>query len=192
MRYLFLRRLLSAEKENLWSPVHSVHHVCRCFGAVFGAVFAHFLLRVGFSEAGWDTYPTSEEKAAHRGGSGVSCFLQCWWYVVCKCVFSCKSKFRQRFSGFSYLPSDAFQLHIRGRKDTFQMQAALASHLHHRKRNGNFAVVTTAFSLLPHLPHIIFTRMHPQSFLLCACPNTSPAGISHGSEWTRCSARRRF
>ena len=33
-------------------------------------VLGCFLPCVGFSEMGWDTYPTPEEKAAHRGDSG--------------------------------------------------------------------------------------------------------------------------
>ena len=33
-------------------------------------ILGRFLPGVGFSEAGWDTYPTPEEKTAHRGNSG--------------------------------------------------------------------------------------------------------------------------
>ncbi len=36
----------------------------------FGAIFAGFSPCVSFSEAGWDTYPTPEEKAVHKGNSG--------------------------------------------------------------------------------------------------------------------------
>lgn len=178
-RFPSMRRFFTTEKGNLRSSAHSGHHARLCIGTVFGAVFAVFSPCVGFSAVGWDTYPTPEEKRAHRGDSGVYCFPQRGWYAFGKCVFSCKSKFRRRCNDFSYLPSDAFQLHIRGGKDTFQRQAAPAPRLSHRKRNRNFTVATTAFSLLPHLPHIIFTRIHPQSFLLCAYPNTSPAGIFH-------------
>ena len=42
-------------------------------------VFGVFFACVPFSEAGWDTYPTSEKKWAHRGDSGFYCFSQ---YVV--------------------------------------------------------------------------------------------------------------
>ena len=164
--------------DKVWENVPPA--VYQILVTVQAAIFACFSPCVGFSAAGQDSYSAPENKR-HTGATppsrrrmlraGVSCFR--------KCVFSDKSKFRRRRGDFSYLSSDAFQLHIRGRKDPFQPRAALVSRLFRRKGNENFAVVTAAFSLLPHLPHIIFTRLHPQSLLLCACPNTSPAGISH-------------
>ena len=40
-----------------------------------GAIFASFLPCVGFSKKGWDTYPTPEEKVAHRGDGGFNLLL---------------------------------------------------------------------------------------------------------------------
>ena len=58
----------------------------------FGAIFAYFLPCAPFSEAGWDTYPTPEEKAAHRGDSGFYCFMGVvgliWWKLWKRSGFS--------------------------------------------------------------------------------------------------------
>ena len=66
------------------------------------AIFASFLPCVGFSEAEWDTYPTPEEKAAHRGNGGFNLLIggrQDWVEVV---EAERISLVRQRLFGFPW------------------------------------------------------------------------------------------
>ena len=74
---------------------------------VFGVIFAC----VPFSEVGWDTYPASEKKAAHRGDSGFYCF-----YSVCgicfASVFSATNREKRSAATVFQIP---FQYHRRSR-----------------------------------------------------------------------------
>ena len=114
---------------------------------------------VRFSRGGWDTYPTPEKKAAHRGDSGV-CWLYTVWVVwVLQVCFQLQKQILQvpqRFFAFSIRCVPATQ---QRQKNIFQMQAAAVPHFCHGKRNADSTAGATTFSLLPHLPHIIFTRL---------------------------------
>ena len=57
------------------------------FGVPNPLFFGGFSPCVRLFRGGWDTYPTPEEKAAHRGDSGFYCFSQ-WWVVCAASVFS--------------------------------------------------------------------------------------------------------
>ncbi len=81
---------------------HSGHCILLCFAVVFGAIYAHFLPCVGFSIEGWDPYPTPEEKAAHRGNSGVLRFLPCPWVSALQVYF-------QLQPGISQVPQRLFK-----------------------------------------------------------------------------------
>ena len=84
------------------------------FGVPNPLFFGGFSPRAPFSEAGWDTYPTSEKKGAHRGDSGFYCFtvgvvsvLQVYFQLQTE-----KSIVPQRFSGFRFSTAeDAEQYH---------------------------------------------------------------------------------
>ena len=68
-------------------------------------VFGVFFACVPFSEAGWDTYPTSEKKSAHSRGSGFYCFSPFVRYTVLQVYFQLQTKksvVPQRFSGFRF------------------------------------------------------------------------------------------
>ena len=62
----------------------------------------------------------------------------------------------QRFFVFTIRCAPATQ---QRQKNVFQMQVAPVPHLCHGKRNANSAAGATTFPLLPHLPHMIFTRL---------------------------------
>ena len=67
-------------------------------------VFGVFFACVPFSEAGWDTYPTSEKKGAHKGDSGFFC-LAMWVVCVLQVYFQLqteKSVVPQRFLGIGF------------------------------------------------------------------------------------------
>ena len=122
---------------------------------VFRRIFAlcpAFQRRVGYL-----TLP--QRKKRHTGATvAFTGFTQCGWYVFYKCVFSYTSKFRRHRNGFSDLQSDALQLHIRDRKMYFRCRLRLC-HTFATEKNANSSTGATTFPLLPHLPHIIFTRL---------------------------------
>ena len=147
------------------------------FGAPNPLFFGGFLPCVRFLRGGWDTYPTPEEKAAHRGDSGFYWFYTVWVVCVLQVCFQLQKRISQapqRFFTFAFRCIPATQ---QRQKNTFQLQAAAVPHFCHGKRNADFAAGATTFPLLPHLPHIIITRLPLQYVSPCACPNTSPAGI---------------
>ena len=140
---------------------------------VFRRIFA---LCPVFTRRG-DTYPAPEEKGAHSGNSGFYWFYSVWVVCVLQVCFQLQkqiSQALQRFFAFAFRCIPATQ---QRQKNTFQLQAAVVPHFCHGRRNADSAVGATAFPLLPHLPHIIFTRLPLRSVSPCACPNTLPAGI---------------
>jgi len=69
--------------------------------------FGGFSPCVRLFRGGWDTYPTPERKAAHRGDSGFYCFSQWWCVLFQKCISSYKPVFpkcRNDFLGFLPVP----------------------------------------------------------------------------------------
>ena len=147
------------------------------FRAVYPLFFGGFSPCVRFSRGGWDTYPTPEEKAAHRGDSGFYWFYTVWVVCVLQVCFQLQkriSQAQQRFFTFAFRCIPATQ---QRQKNTFQLQAAAVPHFCHGKRNADFAAGATTFPLLPRLPHIIFTRLPLRSASPCVYPNTLPAGI---------------
>ena len=108
----------------------------------------------------WVGYlPYPREKSGTQGRQRLLLFSQWWVVCVLQVCFQLQkqiSQAPQRFSVFSIRCAPATQ---QRQKNVFQMQAAPVPHLCHGKRNADSAVGATTFSLLPHLPHIIFTRL---------------------------------
>ena len=72
------------------------------FRAVYPLFFGGFSPCVRLFRGGWDTYPTSKEKAAHRGNSGVYCFFT---VVVCTVL----DVYFQLQTGISQVPQRLFE-----------------------------------------------------------------------------------
>ena len=65
------------------------------FGVPNPLFFGGFSPCVRLFRGGWDTYPTPEEKAAHRGDSGFYCFSQWWVVCVLQVCFQLQKQFLQ-------------------------------------------------------------------------------------------------
>ena len=122
---------------------------------VFRRIFAlcpAFQRRVGY-------LPYPREKSGTQGRQRLLLFFT---VVVCTVLQVCFqlqkqiSQAPQRFFVFTIRCAPATQ---QRQKNVFQMQAAAVPHFCHGKRNADSAVGATTFPLLPHLPHIIVTRL---------------------------------
>ena len=124
------------------------------FRAVYPLFFGGFSPCVRLSRGRWDTYPTPERKAAHRGDSGFCCFLQWRCVLLQKCISSYKPRFpkyRNDFSDFVPVPQ--------------KKQTSIAVTLPGQLCDGcdfyKYPTAATAFAVLLHLRHIFIRRQHP-------------------------------
>ena len=128
-------------------------------GGLPPAFSADFRPVSGFSEAG-GILTLPQMKKRHTGGSsGFYWFYIVWVVCVLQVCFQLHKQIPQapqRFFRFAIRCTPA--THQR-QKNVFQMQAAAVPHLCHGKRNANSAAGATTFPFLPHLPHMIFTRL---------------------------------
>ena len=93
-----------AEEAPLLSIMHFFLPPVLVFGVPKPLFFGGFSPCVPFSEVGWDTYPTSEKKGAHKGDSGFFC-LAMWVVCVLQVYFQLqteKSVVPQRFLGIGF------------------------------------------------------------------------------------------
>ena len=114
------------------------------FRAVYPLFFGGFLPCVRFSEVGWDTYPTSEKKRAHRGNSGFSCIFT----VV---VFTVLDVYFQLQTGILQVLQQFFRFHCSTAEEEKQSRGTHRLRLCDESDLRKNPAGATAFAALLHL-----------------------------------------
>ena len=116
------------------------------FRAVYPLLFGGFSPCVRLFRGGWDTYPTPEEKTAHRGDSGFCCFSQ-WWVV---CVLQV---YFQLQNGISQVPQRLFDFAFSSTAEAEKLFATPAQLQRNCCCKRKTLSVPTGFPVLQHLQH---------------------------------------